>query len=278
MKLLAFLACAALAAVGYPQTSQNTQGLQGWEADSAYNRLYNANTEVTFSGKVIGEVDSTQPEPSMSAVTSLLVKDRRNGGTATVDLGPTWYVAQLRPALKVNDRVTVTGSKVMLDGRSLILARKIVRGKRALYLRELTGYPMWVASRGHVDVESNSPASQPSPPPPATSSQSSPTAVQGTVQQVITVPSGQAGVPSTVLVINTPQGTIDVDLGPQWYVSRQGVNFIPGTNISVTGGPPVVPLAGSATPIWIANGLTYGPQVMVFRTNRGLPVWSPWGY
>ena len=150
---------------------------------------------------------------------------------------------------------------------------------------------MWVAARGplapisprqntsilrHGGIDANVKAYV-SLTPPQTNNATTPTqTISGNVQQMTTVTNPQTGVPETVLLVDTPRGVVSVDLGPQWYTQQQGFAFNPGGAVMAQTSP-YFQLPNSPTPIYIANGLTYGNQVFMFRNSLGYPVWSPYG-
>lgn len=298
MKITALVVASAAVASVLAQTTtgQSTSTMDGWAAGSAYNMLYNASSEVTFNGRVTGVVATQAPAQGMTPVVTALVRSP-NGGTSAVDLGPDWYISHLGRPVGVGDEVAVTGSKVYLNGRTFIIARKVVRGNRVLYLREASGFPMWIASRGHVDVTSNTPrtpgtvTTEPtdlitnrvvvSNPPPdngtTTNQQTAVKTINGSVNKITTLTNPQTGQVDTVVLVNTPNGVVSVDLGPQWYMQQQNLALPNGTDVAVQAAPPVFQLPNSATPIYVANGLSYGNNVMVFRNSLGFPVWAPFG-
>ena len=305
MRLLSILAACACFGFAICQTtaptSQTSDSMNGWGAYSPYNRLYNPKTEVTITGKVTGVVDTQAPSTGMTPVTSVLLKTS-NGGVATVDLGPTWFLSHQKPAVKLNERLKVTGSKVFVDNRSVILARKVIRGNRVAYLRELDGFPMWVAGRAPAPISQqvavasapstrampNSADSAAGPVPIASGGpkMTAPTQVastqptqtlRGTLNQTINAVNPQTGAMDTYALITTPQGVVQVDLGPQWFIQPQGFNWTPGGQAMIEAMPATIPSISGGPPIYFANGMTYANQLMVFRNVNGTPVWSPFG-
>jgi hypothetical protein len=302
MKILIGLASLSLAATGFAQTTSN--GMDGWGAESTYNKLYSSKSEVTVKGRITGIADESIPSQSMTAAETVLVKSA-NGGVTTVDLGPKWYLTNMKPGVKLNDQVSVTGSKVVLNNRSFVIARKIADGKRVLYLREVSGFPLWVAgrpvragitgSRRSTTVATNATASHddidvgpivdaqmvpvPQPAPPNASknpADQTMRTVNGTVQQVMTVP-GPNGVPENVLMVQTPQGVVTVDLGPEWYIQHQNLGLTAGNPVSLNAAPPPYLTVPGMNNVLLANDLSYGSQYYVFRGgNLGQPFWSPW--
>lgn len=305
MRIIGFVSALVFAApvLAAGAIQQTADVMSGWGANSAYNRLYNPKTEVSITGTVTGIMDGQSPMNGMTPATSILVK-AGNGGVATVDLGPTWFLSHQNQKLAIGDRVSVTGSKVFVDNKSLILARKVTKSGRVAYLREIDGFPMWVAVRtGEVNnnltaaVNNGQAAASPMGPVPVantppvnansavasnansnTNTTQTVQTINGTLQKTVTVNNPQTGVPETYALVNTPQGVVQVDLGPQWFIQQQGINWGNGGPVVVQGTPGVqaIQTAPGAPPIYIANGMTYGNQVMVFRGPNG-PVWSPFG-
>ena len=262
----------ALAGFAIGHAAQQDDPNRGWGPGAPSVALYRQSSEVTFTGKVTGTMDAPIG-PSTASGTTVVVR-AKNGGIETVELGPTWYVSHLQRPLRIGDTITVTGSKAQIDNGVLILARKVTRGKHALYLRSMTGSPMWIASRGKVEgqiVASNqtsangtiqNPATPPmnagtgsqagqsgqnaqNPPAPngtvtapdgtTMTVQSQPPDITGTVRSVETItPPG--GVPIQILHMATAAGTnYNVNLGPQWYWLNQPAVFQPGLPVTFIG-------------------------------------------
>jgi hypothetical protein len=267
LKTCTVCACVLLMAAGaVAQSSQQVaRGSGGWGANSNYNRLYNQDAVVTFSGVVTGVLDSTRDNAPEAPGVSLLVR-ASNGGTATVDLGPKWFLENQNPQIRMKDRVTVTGSKVFVEGKSIILAQRVVKNNRVMYLRELNGFPMWVATRGHITVASNNPPRQPA--------QNETERYEGRITGIQSIDNGQAGVPSTVLVIDAGGNSYHVDIGPTWFIQRQDLQFQVGDNIVVNA---VRPRAVQVGNVLLANEVARGNEFLMLRFQDGRPVWSTWG-
>jgi hypothetical protein len=63
--------------------------------------------------------------------------------TIAVQLGPAWYIDKQTPRIEANDTITVTGSRVTMDGRLAIVAADITKGNELLKFREDNGMPVW---------------------------------------------------------------------------------------------------------------------------------------
>jgi hypothetical protein len=58
-----------------------------------------------------------------------------------IHLGPLWFMVKETPRIEVNDTITVTGSRMMLDGRPVVIAADIAKGNALLKLRQNDGVP-----------------------------------------------------------------------------------------------------------------------------------------
>ena len=64
-----------------------------------------------------------------------------------VRLGPVAYLQTLPAKLAVGDMVSVTGSRMTVAGKSVIIAAEVLRGSDTLRLRDATGRPVWAQGR-----------------------------------------------------------------------------------------------------------------------------------
>jgi DNA/RNA endonuclease YhcR with UshA esterase domain len=73
-----------------------------------------------------------------------------NTGTALVQVhvGPAAYVKQQQFSFVKGDEIEVTGSKIELNGKDVIIAREIRKQGKTLVLRSPQGIPNWAGSRG----------------------------------------------------------------------------------------------------------------------------------
>ncbi|MDI6853035.1 MAG: DNA-binding protein [Deltaproteobacteria bacterium] len=72
------------------------------------------------------------------------------------------------------------------------------------------------------------------------------------------------------LSLKTAAETIDVHLGPSWYVEQQGMAFAAGDKLQVTGSR----ITYQGKPAIIAAEVKKGDQVLKLRDAQGIPVWS----
>jgi hypothetical protein len=70
-------------------------------------------------------------------------------GPVEVHLGPQTFLTEQKYTFAVNDRITITGSRMNQGGTEAILARQIRRGDSTMTFRDETGRPLW-AGRGRT--------------------------------------------------------------------------------------------------------------------------------
>lgn len=256
MKLTMMLALTIAASMAVAQTVV-VDRMGGYAYNSPYNRLYNQRSQITFTGVVTG-IQRVKPTPNMDTGVTLLVKNDAGGGTAVVDLGPAWFVDQQVTKIRSKDKIQVTGSKVMVDGRGVILAKLVKSGNNVLALRRPDGRPYWdiyepvVANLG------------PDP---------NVIEITGTVEAYRIF--GEGADRYAGLVLQTPDGTLTVDLGPQWFFQPQGFVFNNGSTVIIGGSRTfrLDPYANVIPAYWFRTG----NNVYHLRNPvNGMGVWQGW--
>jgi hypothetical protein len=74
------------------------------------------------------------------------------------------------------------------------------------------------------------------------------------------------------LLVKTEKETIDVHLGPDWYIDNQDVKIVPGDKVEVTGSR----ITFRSRPAIIAAEVKKGDEVLRLRDPNGVPVWAGW--
>ena len=93
----------------------------------------------------------------------------------------------------------------------------------------------------------------------------------GGVEQVKTTsPPGGPGMGGLHIVLNTPSGSVEVQLGPAWFVSSKNVTFTDGDVLTVVGSQ----MTTAGRKVVIAREIKKGDQVLTLRDTNGLPLWS----
>lgn len=252
-KTLATLILANLTiGIGVTQTVVVDSRMHGYAYNSPYNRLYNLRSQITFDGRITG-IQRVEPRNGMSEGVTILVK-APNGGTAVVELGPTWFVDNQKTKLNLKDQVQVTGSKIMVDGRGVILAKLVKVGHNVLALRRPEGYPYWDIAQPVTQL----------PPDPNVIE------ITGAVDRMTTFGTGPNI--ASGLVLRTANGLVNIDLGPTWFYEPQAIMFNPGARLTIlTGGTYSVSPTGRIVPAyWIRSG----DNIYQIRTSSGRGVWE----
>jgi hypothetical protein len=102
---------------------------------------YDVATVVDVKATVVSvrEVSKTEPLDGLY----LTVKSDKNE-TFDVYVGPSEFVKSFGVTFAKGDEIEVIGSKLKVDGTTLILAREVTRKETTLILREKNGEPFWV--------------------------------------------------------------------------------------------------------------------------------------
>lgn len=110
---------------------------------SAYSRIYDPNTVETDSGRVVSieHIDRGGPR---SHGEHIVLRTRQ--GRLMVHLGPEWFLDRQAMKIRHGDEITVTGSRVILGGKPVLIAAKVSDGREVLVLRDSQGIPVWRGS------------------------------------------------------------------------------------------------------------------------------------
>src|SRR5262245_48685921 len=108
--------------------------------DALAERDYDTKTVETIGGKVLS-IENTTPAKRRGYWVQLMLQTQNE--TIAVQLGPAWYIDKQTPRIEPNDTITVTGSRVTIDGRPAIVATDITKGNELLKLRDGNGISVW---------------------------------------------------------------------------------------------------------------------------------------
>ena len=126
------------AAVSWAQGQGNQPG-DVWGTKGQYWRLYDPRTVETLSGEVAA-VSKYTPRGKPDGVRFTLKTDQ---GPIEVILGRGSYVEQQGLKFEPQDKVTVKGSRVAVEGKPTIIATEVTKGEKTLKLRDVNGKPLW---------------------------------------------------------------------------------------------------------------------------------------
>ncbi|HEU0273411.1 MAG TPA: hypothetical protein VFQ83_02655 [Candidatus Udaeobacter sp.] len=108
-------------------------------------RDYDVKTVETIGGRVLSVENTTLSKRRGYWVQLMLQTDKE---VIPVQLGPLWFIVKETPRIEANDTITVTGSRMMLDGRPAVIAADIAKGNELLKLRQNDGVPFWPLHHG----------------------------------------------------------------------------------------------------------------------------------
>lgn len=111
---------------------------------AGYMALFNPSSMATVDGTVVRLHQVPSPRVWLTSVHALL---RTKHGEVSVNLGPSWFLDNQELHLAVDDRISVTGSRVKVNGVESLIAVEVRRNEEVLQLRATDGTPVWVAWR-----------------------------------------------------------------------------------------------------------------------------------
>ncbi len=227
-----------------------------------WGRDFDVRHKITFTGRVTG-IERTRSAAGQESEVTLLVRNFDGNGTATVDIGPAWFVDHQSAKIKVCDMVQVTGSKVIVDGHGLIIGSMIRLGKQGgpvLALRRLSGRAYWV---GTEMAQNNTPPTGAN-------------VITGTFNSFR--PYTLDNVQYQSAILDTNNGQMLIDLGPDWYYGRQNLNYQIGQGVSViVGNNPIT--IGPNSNVASSYSIYNGSNIYNIRNADGTPTyyWTPVG-
>jgi len=136
-QLTKFFLWIALVLLPLPVSAQGT-------AEPPGQGLYNPQTVETVSGMVISISHGTAGEGLPAPVYLTLKTDQ---GKLTVLAGPRRFLERQPLKIADLDRIQVTGSRVVVEGKPALIAAEIRKGEQVIKLRDDQGIPLWGRGR-----------------------------------------------------------------------------------------------------------------------------------
>lgn len=96
--------------------------------------------------------------------------------------------------------------------------------------------------------------------------------LSGTIVDVQSFTPGKGISNGLHVTLKTDKGTVDVHLGPAWFLDNQDIELNAGDAVSVEGSRVTF---GNASAI-IAARIVKGDDTLVLRDRDGTPVWNAW--
>jgi sporulation protein YlmC with PRC-barrel domain len=126
---------------GYAATEERTGTTEPWISGSEYNARFDASSIETIHG-IVQSVGTFRP--ASHAVSGLLLTVRdTDGSLVTVQGGPRPYITRMEFSINPGSDVVVTGSRVQIGAREVLIATQIGTSGSTLKLRDSRGNPMW---------------------------------------------------------------------------------------------------------------------------------------
>lgn len=145
---IVFICMAIIAVIGVPGFGVGFAGDQkdmgGWEINSPYNRLYNANEMDRIKGR-IEDIKEVIPMPGMAPGVALVVRESQDDESILIHLCPTWYMDSKSTGLRKGDMIKIRGIWIEIGDNDIFVASKITRGEDFVLKVRLTqdGKPFW---------------------------------------------------------------------------------------------------------------------------------------
>lgn len=137
--IVAATAACSLLAVAMPVAAQE----DGWGKSSEYTKKFDPKAIVTVKGKVTKIDRDAVPLPGMQKGFAATIQTDK--GEEVVQVGPIWFTSYFKQKwdVKVGDQVEVTGSKVKIGGKPVIMAMQGKKGNLVMACRSKYGKPVW---------------------------------------------------------------------------------------------------------------------------------------
>ena len=133
--LKALSAAALLAACALPLTSASAQ-----DSAAAKIRTFDATSAVSLTGVSIIRVD-TLKQGENTSVSALFVS---GADSITAMIAPVTFLSSNSLTLAAGDVIDISGSKLMMGGKPMLVATEIKKGDTKVVLRDkATGAPAW---------------------------------------------------------------------------------------------------------------------------------------
>jgi hypothetical protein len=132
------LFCIGIAIVGLSAAAYAQRGMRHGGGN------YNPATETTLTGTVDEVRQMPAPGRGGGGVHLILSAE---AGPVEVHVGPAAFVTAKHITFAKGDALTVVGSKVMMAGQDVVIAREIKKGDQTLTLRDEKGIPLWAGQR-----------------------------------------------------------------------------------------------------------------------------------
>jgi hypothetical protein len=149
MKWIGIIVVALVLASFTLADAQRWGGKGRWPAwaGNYYHWNWNPATVETIKGEVMTK-DTITPPKGRSVLPAVgLTLKKEDEYAIYAHLGPQWYFDKQELAVEVGDKVEVTGSKIMVEGNTVLLVSSIKKGDKTWQFRDQQGFPFWSGRR-----------------------------------------------------------------------------------------------------------------------------------
>jgi hypothetical protein len=105
-----------------------------------YQQFYTIGSVATVSGVVQSVYQDTPPGVRIQAIYLNLKTDAES---IPVQLGPESFIQKLTTKFEEGDKIEVTGAKVTVERKTMMLAAQVRKGAETIVFRNSSGVPVW---------------------------------------------------------------------------------------------------------------------------------------
>ncbi len=118
----------------------NWQDSDGWSDESKYGKLYDTQAMEFLKGEIVA-IEELNPYSGMRTGIHLIIKTADD--QVSVQLGPSWYILNQGLKFEVGENIEITGSRIPLVDKHVVVAKEIWKDDGHLQLRDELGIPYW---------------------------------------------------------------------------------------------------------------------------------------
>jgi hypothetical protein len=232
-----------------------------------YSNLWDPNRIESVTGEIeaLSSIRPGGPDMGQGVALRLRVREQEH---ARVHLGPSWFVDEELPDLKVGEEVTVMGSPVQLPQGEVLLAQEVQRGEHRVAVRARNGRPAWVG--GWQNWDGWGPGSRYT----RLYDPGTMRTVTGQVEATESAsPLETMGQGLTITVRTQEREEVRAHVGPLWFMEQADAVVRPGDEVTLTGS--MVEIRNRR--VMMVQELQFGDRKLRLRQSDGMPTWTRHG-
>jgi hypothetical protein len=145
-----FIVCLVLVSISLATFADaQWRGKGKWPAWGAnyYQWNWNPATVETLKGEVMTKDTITPPKGRSAQPAVGMTLKKEDDYAAYIHLGPQWYFDKQDLPINVGDKIEITGSKILVEGETVILVSSIKKGDKTWQFRDPQGFSYWSGRR-----------------------------------------------------------------------------------------------------------------------------------